>query len=129
MNPLDKFFLELNQFLTVEFFAGHAVIAFQCQPSGEAIAICKKLATAPGFSRIPHRSGDWDCDDTKWFFSVLGGVPRVPLAIAILESFKQIGIDGVTKFSVRVKEFDPSFPFDTMGMEITKSLEELQGVK
>lgn len=125
MNPLDRFFLELKQSVKINFCANLLCIEFSRQPSDDALAICQRLAASPGFQRVAHRSMGWDVDTMTWLFTIPSGIPRVPLAKALLESFQEFGIKGVAEFlAIGVAE-DPTFPFEGSFKPISKTLEEL----
>lgn len=127
MDPLDKFFLELKQAVKLSFFASHLAIQFSRIPDNETMAVCQRIANSPGFTRIPHKREEWEVDTMYWFFALPAGIPRVPLAKALLESFQKVEIKGIAEFSAIDQEDDPSFPLKVpVGQTLSKTLEELR---
>jgi hypothetical protein len=62
----------------------------------------------------------------EWFIDLPAGISRVPLAKALLESFQELGLEGVVEFTATDMSDDPTYPFDSPPYEsIFKTLVEL----
>jgi len=126
MDPLNSFFLQLGQQVTVRFVTGTVYIEFVRQPSQEAIAICRRIANMPGFKRLAHYKSNWEADEVRWLFELPMNYPRVPFAKALLETFREMEITGSVRFDGNFED-DPSIYFETkFNHDVVKTLEDLQ---